>query len=462
MLSTARLGLQLSFSRIRNGKSGPTMDIFSIIAFVFSSFLALTVAGGTWMFVERNAHPTARIIETLNMEELGFEQGTLIHVVLAIVACALLVIPVLNLGAGASRLGAQSRATRLASLRLIGMSGSQVLKMSMLETLIQAVIGTLLGTLLWLASLPLWQGISFQGQTIAPQEMLLPFWLWGAVLLVIVFLAVISTIIGLRRVQISPLGVARRENPKKLKLWRLVFLVVAIIAFMVINSSFNVLDAVVGTYIVIGGTIVLVIFGINVVGPLILQTVARLTVRSGRVAQLVASRRIIADPKGAWRNVSGIALLGLIATFGAMIPADDPNRAAYDQAMLSDLRTGVYITFAVGLVVAAVSTLISQASIVLERTGESKALSELGFPNKVFAQIRVNHVLWPLILTLAFSIAAGLFITVPFSSEFRFTATGIGTLAVLVASGILLSLLVALACTPLQKVALSGAGRRND
>lgn len=303
------------------------------------------------------------------MEELGFEQGTLIHVVLAIVACALLVIPVLNLGAGASRLGAQSRATRLASLRLIGMSGSQVLKMSMLETLIQAVIGTLLGTLLWLGSLPLWQGISFQGQTIAPQEMLLPFWLWGAVLLVIVFLAVISTIIGLRRVQISPLGVARRENPKKLKLWRLVFLVVA----------------------------------------------------------------IIADPKGAWRNVSGIALLGLIATFGAMIPADDPNRAAYDQAMLSDLRTG-----------------------------ESKALSELGFPNKVFAQIRVNHVLWPLLVTLMISIAAGLFITVPFSSDFRFTATGIGTLAVLVASGILLSLLVALACTPLQKVALSGAGRRND
>ena len=80
----------------------------------------------------------------------------------------------------------------------------------------------------------------------------------------------------------------------------------------------------------------------------------------------------------------------------------------------------------------------------------------------MFAQIRVNHVLWPLLVTLMISIAAGLFITVPFSSDFRFTATGIGTLAVLVASGILLSLLVALACTPLQKVALSGAGRRND
>src|SRR5699024_8373403 len=154
MSATLALAPRLAIERLRGARGGAMLDVLSVIAFTVSAFLTLTVAGGTWMFVRRWQHPGAQIHDATGFDELMLDQFLQGYVVLAMVACALLVVPVLNLGAAAARLGAHGRARRLASLRLVGMSGRQVAVMSTIETLVQAAAGTFVGVLLWLASLP--------------------------------------------------------------------------------------------------------------------------------------------------------------------------------------------------------------------------------------------------------------------------------------------------------------------
>jgi hypothetical protein len=61
----------------------------------------------------------------------------------------------------------------------------------------------------------------------------------------------------------------------------------------------------------------------NLFSPWLLQAMAHLGVGTGNPARLIAMRRIIADPAiGAWRNVSSIALIGVIAGMVAVVPTD--------------------------------------------------------------------------------------------------------------------------------------------
>ncbi|MDO5699899.1 MAG: hypothetical protein Q4P36_00290 [Bowdeniella nasicola] len=45
--------------------------------------------------------------------------------------------------------------------------------------------------------------------------------------------------------------------------------------------------------------------------------------RTGNPGRLLAMRRLLAEPKAAWRNVSALAILGLVAAFGFAMP-DNP------------------------------------------------------------------------------------------------------------------------------------------
>lgn len=460
------LAPRLAVERLRGARGGATLDVLAVIAFTVSAFLTMTVAGGTWMFVQRWQQPAA---ETLTVLEVDGETAASLlqgYVVLAVIACALLVVPVLNLGAAAARLGARGRARRLASLRLIGMTGGEVVTMSVVETLVQAAAGTLLGTGLWLASLPAWQAVTFQSQGISPGELLLPWWLILAVIAALLVLAVLSTALGLRRVRISPLGVAMQQSPRALRAWRVAVFVLAMVAFMifsqVLGSNVAMLDL--RVYGFVAAMILLVVGAVNLVGPWVLQLLARPGTRTSSVARLVAMRRIIDDPRGAWRNVSGVALLGMVSAFVAIMPSDAQalGEDAFDVIFATDLRTGVIITLAVALVVAATSTLVNQAAVVVDRAEESVAMDRAGFPRPLFAAIRRHHVVAPLIITLTVSIGVGLLLATPYMMFFPLQASGFLLVGATVILGLVLTLAVTEACRPLQRAVLDQAHRRND
>ncbi|MGO1510105.1 MAG: FtsX-like permease family protein [Actinomycetaceae bacterium] len=466
MTQALTLAPRLAVARMRGAKAGATLDVLAVVAFAVSSFLALTVVGGTWMFVTRWRETPQAVMDTLQLPAAELAGQLQMYVVLAAIACALLVLPVLGLGAAASRLGARGRSRRLASLRLIGMTGGEVVTMSVVETLVQAVLGTVVGGALWFLSLPLWQAVSFQGVPIGAGEMRVPLWLGAATVAAVLLLAALSTVVGLQRVRISPLGVAAQQVPARLKAWRLLAMVVAVAAFVALSQSFGefiTASELVG-YGVLLGMMLLVIGALNLVGPWVLQLVARPMAVTSSVPRLLAARRIVDDPRAAWRNVSAVALLGMVAAFATLMPTSQNaigNEPA-DIALAGDLQTGVVITLAVGLVVAATSTLVNQASSVVDRTDESVAMDRAGTPREMFAATRRHQVLLPLVLTLAISIGVGVLLSVPFLAYSSPGTTGILMVAVTVVVGLLLTLAAAEACRPLQSTVLSTTQRKND
>ncbi|MGC5615892.1 FtsX-like permease family protein [Georgenia sp. Z1491] len=460
------LAPRLAVARMRGARAGATLDVLAVVTFAVSSFLALTVVGGTWMFITRFQEAPQSVLTAMALDPEWADNQLQVYVVLAAIACALLVLPVLGLGAAAARLGARGRSRRLASMRLVGMTGGEVVSLSVLETLVQAAAGTIVGGALWLLSLPLWQAVSFQGVPIGATEMLVPLWLGLATVAGLLALAALSTVVGLQRVRISPLGVAAQQVPPRLKAWRLVIMVAAVLAFALVSQSFG--DAVAASelfgYAFLVGMMLVVIGALNLVGPWVLQLVARPLARTSSVPRLLAARRIVDDPRAAWRNVSSVALLGMIAAFAALLPSDADSLGA-DRAsliMATDMRTGVVITLAVGLVVAATSTLVNQASTVVDRAEESVAMDRAGTPRPVFAALRRHQVLVPLVVTLAISIGVGVLLSVPFLAFSRPSATGILVVLATVVLGVLLTLLSAEACRPLQSTVLGDQRRRND
>lgn len=450
------LAPRLAMARIRATRGAGVLDAMAVFAFTICAWLALTVAGGTWMFLQRWRLEGA-------LADPQWLQVAPAYVALAGFACALLVIPVLSLGGAAARLGARGRAHRLASLRLIGMTSGEVVKMSILETLVQAVAGVILGSMVYTVSLPAWHLLQFQMQPIALNEMLLPWWLWLAVIAALLVLAVASTVLGLRRVIISPLGVAGDHSPRRLKTWRLVAVVVLVAGFLVYASLTDIANLI--GLVVTVGFLAIVIGSINLVGPWLLQLVARPGTRTARVPRLLATRRILDDPRGAWRTVSSVALLGFIAGFVVTMPvtAGGEGSDAYSETFVRDVQTGVAITLAVGLVLAATATLISQSSGVFDRAPESMALDRMGVPRAVHAAVRRGQVLVPLAVALGASVPLGLLLSsVVAVAPGAFPVVGVVMLVCTVVVGFLLTLGAVEACRPLQAGVLGERRRRND
>lgn len=453
-MSALRLASRLALARIR-GRGGAALDMLGVLAFTVSTWLALTVAGGTWMFVQRAASPApAGAIDPGN------------YIMLAIVACALLVAPILGLGGAAARLGARGRSRRLATLRLVGMTGPQVVGIAVVEALVQAAVGVAAGIGVYLLSLPAWTIVSFQAQHISAFEMLLPWWLLLVISAAMLVLAVLSTVMGLSRVRISPLGVARNEDPGALRAWRIGVFGALVLGFLVYAQSFDALQREIMGFVIIGGFIGAVVLAVNLIGPFILQLSARAAATRGGPATLLGARRIADDPKAAWRNVSGVALLSFVAAATAAMPSPGTHgleAGSPDAVFFADLQTGVLITLLVALVVAASSTLISQASSVFDRAAESQALDRMGVERSLFAAVRRREVIAPLALALVVSIPLGFLIASPFLiGAMQPTSGGFAVLGIAAVAGLAMAVLAAEACRPLQAGVLAEQRRRND
>lgn len=139
------LSLQLTKARFVSRQGESLLYLASILAYAICSALALTVAGGTWMFYNRWQHPFGLIAQVLAVDP-SYENYMTFYFVLAVIACGLLVPSVIGLASSAAVLGARGRERRLASLRLLGVSSGDVTRMSLVDTLIQAGIGAVIGT----------------------------------------------------------------------------------------------------------------------------------------------------------------------------------------------------------------------------------------------------------------------------------------------------------------------------
>lgn len=463
------LTLQLAKARLVAREGAGVLTVASVFAYVICATLALTVAGGTWMFFNRWQHPFGLLVEVLAIDTT-FEILLTGYFALAVLACALLVPSMISLAAGAAVLGARSRERRLAALRLLGLSSGDVTRMSLLDTLAQVVCGAVIGLVIYLVSLPAWRSLTMLGMPIEASEMLLPWWGIAAVLAATVLIGLGASVWGLRQVRITPLGVARRSVPPALRWWRLIAFAALMVVAGVLITVLQ-LNSLVAFYIM-AGVIVGVLAALNMFAPWLLQVIASALAQLPSPVVTWAARRVAANAKQTWQRVSGIGVLSFIGGFVALmpitmnVPDEDATLQSFATATQWDFTKGVIITLAVGFVVTATAIFISQASAVFERAEQSQALARMGAPTSYLTKVMWLETLGPLVISIVLGVGLGLAMASPMialAAEFGMDpTTGPLIIGAVLLAGLALAVVALLACGPLQRQVIAGTRRKND
>ncbi len=461
-LPVGSLALMLLRGRAAAGRA--VIDVLAVATFALTSSLLLSVVAGARAFHAREAHPPAAFVQKLGDQAAQGVGQLPMWTFLAVGAALLLVVPLLTLSSAAARMGALGRDQRLATLRLLGVSSGGAVLLAATETMAAAVIGCVLGTLGYLALLPVWTRLVFQETPLTVPEMLLPASWIAVVLAAVVLLAGAAAVAGLREVRISPLGVARRTGRRRLR-WQRLLLVPAILVAWVALAPL--LDFTRATAFAVGATFVALtcFMGVvNLIGPLVLQLAGQVMVRSNSTPALLAGRRLLDDPRGAWRSVAGLAFVGF--TGGSLIAlptvADPADRLG--TILIADIRTGTLLTLVIAFVVAAASTALNQAVGVLDRRATLVQLDHAGAQRSLVHDTRRRQVLVPTAIASLGSagLAAAFFMTLGATSGIAGDITGPGALAVVLALGLALVVGASESCRPLVRGILAGAGPRVD
>jgi hypothetical protein len=244
---------------------------------------------------------------------VGGIQPSGIDLILSVVALAMLA-PVLIFIATATRLSAARREQRFAAMRLVGATRKQVSLLAATESTAAAVAGVAAGFgIFFLLRAPV-AGIPFLGEPFFPADMALSLPDILAVAIGVPVAAAVAARLALRRVHISPLGVARRTTPRPPRAWRVLPLLAGLaeLGFFVVH----------GTPASVGGEVqallsgfLLIIVGLVIAGPWLTMAAARVMARrTSRPGALIAARRLADDPRAAFRAVSGLVLALFITT----------------------------------------------------------------------------------------------------------------------------------------------------
>lgn len=370
----------------RPGSAGAAASVLPVTAFGIVTALLLTVIGGAQTFWTWT------------------DDDGILYQALAVIALVLLVVPLVSLGGAAARLSARRRDDRLATLRLLGATPATVSALAVIESSVLALVGAVAGVAVYLAIVPLLGLIEFRGEPLGASGVLLPWWVLVAVPFGIAALAALSAVLGLRQVVISPLGVRTRQEAPRMHWVR------AVVAVVVVALAFGVMSVlqVAGSVMVI---LAMLAFGfgaslavLNLVGPWAIRLVAKgQAKRAKSPGRLLAARTVLESPKGAWRQVGGVAMTSFMAVFAgtgvAVLDALGTGGDADSDVLMADIRTGILITVIGSFLMVACSVGVNQAAGILDRGELYRSLDMLGMPIGTMDAARRRSVMSPLRIT---------------------------------------------------------------
>jgi hypothetical protein len=233
--------------------------------------------------------------------------------ILSVVALAILA-PVLIFIATATRLSAARREERFAAMRLAGATRRQVSLLAATESTAAALLGVATGFgIFFLLRIPV-AGIPFIGHPFFPGDLSLSL---PDVLVVAIGVpagAAVAARLALRRVHISPLGVARRAAPKPPGAWRVVPLLAGLaeLGFWTVHGHPASISGQIQAFV---SSFAIILVGLFIAGPWLTMVAARVMARwTSRPGTLIAARRLADDPRAAFRAVSGLVLALFITT----------------------------------------------------------------------------------------------------------------------------------------------------
>ncbi len=158
---------------------------------------------------------------------------------------------------------------------------------------------------------------------------------YAGVLVAVPAASAIASLLSLRRVRISPLGVSRRVTPQPPRPWRVIPLLAGIVLFVVGLSLTT--PRSIGAPAFPGLLIILI--GLVAGGPWLTAQAARLFGRFMKGASsLLAARRLADNPNAAFRSVSGLVLAVFLGTVVAgLLPAVNSTTATPSANALSNV-----------------------------------------------------------------------------------------------------------------------------
>lgn len=267
-----------------------------------------------------------------------------------VLAVVVLLLPLGLFVAAAIRFGGEARDRRLAGVRLVGADAQMANRVAAGEALTGSLLGLLAGGIMFLIGrsfvdlLAVGQYSAFPAD-LSPDPMLTLLLVAG-----VPTVAVLVTLVAMRRAVIEPLGVTRRSGDVRRRLWWRLLLPVA--GVLVLAPLFGDLGtqpdgsppaSVNDTQVGVG--LVLILVGVAVLLPWLVQVTIR-RLRGGPVAWQLATRRLQADATTATRAVVGIAVAvaGAIGvqTLVTSLQASAATAAVTDRDREADQRVEYY------------------------------------------------------------------------------------------------------------------------
>jgi hypothetical protein len=246
--------------------------------------------------------------------------------------------PLLILIGTATRLSATRREERYAAIRLVGGTPRQIDVIASVDAVAAGVLGTLLGIVMFVLVQPALANVALSGARFFPQYVTPTAGGYLAMLILVPVGSAIAALLSLRRVQVSPLGVARKTTPPPPRAWRLIPLAVGIPLFVapIVKVGKDPEHAKLGPAFL---GLLLIMAGLIVAGPWLTMRAARVTSKLSRGASsLLAARRLGDNPKTSFRSVSGLVLAVFVATgIAVLAPAVDQAQSPTGRASLGDV-----------------------------------------------------------------------------------------------------------------------------
>ncbi|MET7756020.1 ABC transporter permease [Streptomyces sp. NPDC005389] len=234
-------------------------------------------------------------------------------ILLVVVACVVLLLPVLVFIATAVRFGGEQRDRRLAALRLVGADTAMTRRIAAGESLAGSLLGLLVGLGLFAVARQFAGAFTVWDVNAYPSDVVPMPALAVLTLATVPVSSVVVTLFALRGVVIEPLGVVRTSTPRRRRLWWRLLLLAAGVALLVpLMGEVRVTETSLDTVGVATGT-ALALIGLTTLLPWLVEAgVKRL--HAGPVAWQLAVRRLQLSSGTAARAVSGI----VVAATGAI------------------------------------------------------------------------------------------------------------------------------------------------
>jgi hypothetical protein len=243
--------------------------------------------------------------------------------------------PILILIGTATRLAAARREERYAALRLVGATPRQISVISSVDALVGALLGSVLGIAIFVLLRPALADTAITSTRYFANEITPTARGYLGVLIAVPAASAIVSLLSLRRVRISPLGVSRRVTPPAPRAWRVIPLLAGIVLFIVglqLTTPKSIgLPAFPG--------LIIILVGLVIGGPWLTAQAARLfsKVMTG-ASTLLATRRLADNPKSAFRSVTGLVLAVFLGTIIAgLLPAINSTTATPSAKSLSNV-----------------------------------------------------------------------------------------------------------------------------